>query len=423
MALSSVVPRRASRVLAALVVLSHMPLGDRLAADPKKAAPAATGGPVSFKPLAFSELPGWEEDDHAAAFEAFLKSCTRIAAAAKAGNKAGKIAIPPELLAACAEAARLPASQPKKKAKAFFEAHFQPHAVVHKSASGLLTGYYEPLLDGSRKREGRFQTPIYKRPPDLVNLVEEAQRAVKGAVLTHARRTDKGNVPYATRAEIDAGALEGKGLELLYLTDAVDVFFMQVQGSGRIRLPDGTKIRVHYDGKNGHPYTSIGRYLIDNNLLPADKISLEALQKWLRADPVRARQVMHQNASYVFFRELQGAEAENVLGVLEIPLTPGRSLAIDAAVHALGTPVYVSAPALTHAAKGRPFQRLMIAQDVGSAIKGPERGDIYFGSGTAAGKLAGVTKHPGRFFVLLPGKSAAQVEQAAAAPAAKQPKQ
>jgi membrane-bound lytic murein transglycosylase A len=264
---------------------------------------------------------------------------------------------------------------------------------------------------------------MYRRPPDLVNLVEEAQRAVKGATLTHARRTLAGNVPYATRAEIDAGALEGQGLELLYLVDAVDVFFMQVQGSGRIRLPDGSKVRVHYDGKNGHPYTSIGRYLIDKGLFAADQLSLGTLQKWLRANPERARKVMHQNASYVFFRELSGVEAEHVLGALEVPLTPGRSLAVDASVHALGTPVYVTAPTLTHAVKGRPFQRLMIAQDVGSAIKGPERGDIYFGSGTAAGRLAGVTKQGGRFFVLLPGRHAASLERTTAGSAAKRPGQ
>lgn len=383
-----------------------MPLGAKVSSA-TGSGPAGTPG-ASFKPVPFSDLPGWEADDHAAALGAFLKSCARLLAAARAGNKAGKLAIPPELLAICTQAASIPGTVNRVTAKAFFESHFQPHAVVHKASSGLLTGYYEPVLDGSRKPDPRFKAPILKRPPDLVNLVEEAQRGAKGTVLTHARRTDKGNVPFATRAEIDGGALANKGLELLYLADAVDVFFMQVQGSGRIRLPDGSKIRVHYDGKNGHPYTSIGRYLIDKGLLAADKLSLASLQKWLRADPARATQVMHQNASYVFFRELKGAEAENVLGVLEIPLTPGRSLAVDAGVHALGSPVYVSAPKLTHATQGKPFQRLMIAQDVGSAIKGPERGDIYFGSGDAAGALAGITKHPGRFFVLMPRTTPAQ---------------
>ena len=306
-----------------------MPLGAKVSSAPDPAPQRWIAG-ATFKPVAFADLPGWEADDHAAAFGAFLKSCARIIAAARAGNKAGKVATPPELLVVCADAARIPGTVDRAAAKAFFEARFQPHAVVHKGSSGLLTGYYEPLLEGSRKADARFKTPIYKRPPDLVNLVEEAQRGAKGAVLTHARRTDKGNVPYATRAEIEGGALAGKSLELLYLADAVDVFFMQVQGSGRIQLPDGTKIRVHYDGKNGHPYTSIGRYLIDKGLLAADKLSLARFAEMAaRRSASVPTQVMHQNASYVFFRELKGAEAENVLGVLEIPLTPGRSLAVD----------------------------------------------------------------------------------------------
>jgi membrane-bound lytic murein transglycosylase A len=420
---SKLLPEDATRALLAFLVVLIMPLGAKVSSAAGSSSPSAGSPGATFKPVAFSALPGWEADDHAAAFGAFRKSCARIIAAARAGNKAGKIAIPSELLAVCADAARLPDTVDRAAAKTFFEARFQPHTVVHKGSSGLLTGYYEPLLEGSRKADARFKTPIYKRPPDLVNLVEEAQRGAKGAVLTHARRTDKGNIPYATRAEIDGGALAGKSLELLYLVDAVDLFFMQVQGSGRIQLPDGSKIRVHYDGKNGHPYTSIGRYLIDKGLLAADKLSLAALQKWLRADPQRAAQVMHQNASYVFFRELKGAEAEHVLGVLEIPLTPGRSLAVDAGVHALGTPVYVSAPKLTHATQGHPFQRLMIAQDVGSAIKGPERGDIYFGSGHAAAALAGVTKHPGRFHVLLPRAAGGDADPAKPAARARQAKQ
>ena len=177
------------------------------------------------------------------------------------------------------------------------------------------------------------------------------------------------------------------------------MFFLQIQGSGRVKLTDGITIRVQYDGKNGHPYTSIGRYLIEQKLLAADKVSMAGLAKWLRADPERARMVMHQNASYVFFREMPPG-SEGPLGVLEIPLTPGRSLAVDTSVHTLGAPVYVSAPTLTHALKGKPYNRLMIAQDVGSAIRGPERGDLYFGSGDVAGRLAGITKHPGHLFVL-----------------------
>ena len=363
-----------------------------------------TAAPVRFEPVSFADLPGWESDDHLAAFKAFRVSCPRIQAAARAGNRAGAIAIPTSLLATCDKSAALPEPVTRAAARAFFESTFTPHRVVHAANQGLLTGYYEPVLDGSRTKDDRFATPIYRRPPDLVNLVHEAERGAKANQLTHARKTAAGTEPYATRAEIEAGALTGQDLELLYLADPVDTFFMHIQGSGRIRLTDGTMVRVHYDGKNGHPYTSIGRYLIDTGMLAADKITMGALGRWLRADTDRGRHVMHQNASFVFFRELQGEEAQGPLGVLSIPLMAGRSLAVDAGTHAIGTPVYVSSPALTHASRTKKdgLHRLMVAHDVGSAIRGPERGDIYFGSGDKAGKLAGVTKHPGRFFVLLP---------------------
>ena len=356
-----------------------------------------------FIPIAFADLPGWLKDDHAAAMNAFLQSCPIIIAANKAGNKGGATPIPPALLMVCSEAVRLAAQGVTEPvARAFFEGYFTPHRVEHAGSPGLLTGYYEPVLDGSRTPTAKFPTPVHRRPPDLVNLVDESMRGAKSAALTHGRKTDSGVVPFASRAEIDQGALKGRGLELLYLASPVDSFFMQVQGSGRVKLRDGTMVRVTYDGKNGHPYTSIGRHLIDTGKLAADKMSLEALGNWLKADPARGRQVMELNKSYVFFRELKGEEAKGALGVLHIPLSPGRSLAVDAGVHAIGMPVYVSAPALTHTTWTGGFNRLMVAQDVGSAIKGAERGDIYFGTGDVAGKLAGNTKHPGNLFVLLP---------------------
>lgn len=188
----------------------------------------------------------------------------------------------------------------------------------------------------------------------------------------------------------------------MYLKNPVDVFFMQVQGSGRIRLPNGSKVRVTYDGKNGHPYTSVGRYLIDTGQFTTEQVSLQSLETWLKADPARGQKAMWQNKSYVFFRELAGAEPDGPHGALQIPLTTGRSLAIDTAYHALGLPVWVASQKLVHATQSGGFHRLMVAQDVGSAIRGPERGDIYFGSGVAAGKLAGITKHPANFIVLLP---------------------
>jgi len=378
------------------------------------------GAVVSYKPVTFAQLPGWDQDDHLAAFKCFLKSCQRILLSPSERQAQDKAPLPPPaLVAACSAAAAIPLrGLTKAGAKAFFEQRFTPNAVEHKGTPGLLTGYYEPLLQGSRTPQGTFHTPIYRRPPDLVNLVDETQRGAKAPALTHARKTDKGTVPYATRAEIDQGILKGKNLELLYVADPVDLFFMQIQGSGRVKLTDGTTVRVHYDGKNGHPYTSIGRYLIEKGMLAADKISMGALITWLKADFERAKQVMWQNASYVFFRELKGTEANGPLGAMNAPLTPGRTLAVDTAYHTLGTPIYLSAQGMTHVNKAGSFNRLMIAQDVGSAIRGPERGDIYFGSGDAAGRLAGVTKHPGKFVVLLANEAPARAEAAPAGGAA-----
>ena len=377
--------------------------------SPKQAAGMKA---ITYQPLAFSQIPGWDNDDHAAAFKAFLKSCEKVLAAGRERTAPDKGQAPPQgLIEACTAARRLSPRLGKEPAKAFFERHFVANALQHAGPQGLLTGYYEPLLEGSRKPQGPFQTPVYRRPPDLVNLVEETQRAQAGLALTHARKTAAGIEPYATRAEIDGGALKGKGLELLYLADPVDLFFMQIQGSGRVKLSDGTVIRLHYDGKNGHPYSSIGRYLIEKGLLAADKVSMGALSNWLKADPERAKKVMWQNASYVFFRELEGAEASAARGAMNSPLTPGRSLAVDTAYHVLGSPIFVRGSDMTHVDKSGTFNRLMIAQDVGSAIKGPERGDIYFGSGAAAGRMAGVTKHVGKFIVLLPKPAPVEAEQ------------
>ena len=383
------------------------------AAGPE-AIPAVTP-PVSMTPVRFAELPGWLDDDHAAAFTAFLRSCGRVLAAGSSNAAAGASSAP--LLDVCRKAlaradrgAGKPAAMAgntrakigRAEARVFFQQLLVPHRVVHAGGQGLLTGYYEPELEGSRVATARFRVPLYRRPPDLENVVDETRRGAPGIGFTHMRRTPQGPVPYATRTEIDRGALAGQGLELIWLADPVDAFFLQIQGSGRVRFPDGTAVRITYDGKNGHPYTSVGRHLIDQGVIGADSMTLDRLGAYLRADEQRGRAIMQQNASFVFFRELAPAEGDRALGAMGIGLTAGRSLAVDASVHTLGTPIYVVAPTLRHAVARRPFQRLMVAQDVGSAIRGPERGDIYFGSGARAGALAGVTKQPGHFFVLLP---------------------
>ncbi len=359
---------------------------------------------VTFEALAFSDLPGWDADDHLAAFKAFARSARSLR---KAGAAPDKTQAADPRLVAIAQLAAESASEviTPSAAKAFFEAHFAPFRVVHDGAEGLLTGYYEPVLAGSRTPQGPYRIPIYRRPPDLVNLVREEERGALADAPTHARKTASGIEPYATRADIENGALAGQDLEFLWLTDPVDAFFMHVQGSGRIRLPDNSTIRITYDGKNGHPYTSIGRVLIDAGHFKPEDMTLAALKTWLAADEERGSKTMQENRSFIFFRELENEE-DGPLGALEIPLSEGRSLAVDTAFHALGTPVYVTVPTLRPWGE-ESFQRLVIAQDVGSAIRGPERGDIYFGSGDEAGRLAGGTKHPGRFVLLLPKAQAA----------------
>lgn len=355
---------------------------------------------VAFEPVPFAELAGWDGDDHLEALKAFVRAAPALR---RAGSGSGKTQhAGAALLAAVEDAAQAAAFiTSAAEAKSFFERRFVPHRVRHTGAAGLLTGYYEPVLEGARAPDARFHIPILRRPPDLVNLVREEERGALADGLTHARKTADGIEPFPTRAEIEGGALEGQGLEFLWLADPVDTFFMHIQGSGRIRLPDGSTLRVTYDGKNGHPYTSVGRYLIDAGLFAAEDMTLDALKVWLAADRARGAKVMQENRSFIFFRELAN-EDDGPLGALEIPLSEGRSLAVDTAFHALGTPVYVSVPTLEPWPGKGAFARLMIAQDVGSAIRGPERGDIYFGSGPEAGLRAGGTKHAGHFFVLLP---------------------
>ena len=339
---------------------------------------------IRLTPVSFADIEGWAKDDHAAAFAVLLKSCRKKSA----GN------------AACKAALRLGDKVSRKAARHFFETHYIPHR-VDEEQPGLATGYYEPEVNGSRERTGKFQVPVYGRPDDLVQVKPDLLRALYNDRRSVMRREGEELVPYYTRAEIDAGALAGRGLELLYLDDPVELFFMQIQGSGRVRLTDGSWVRLGYAAKNGHSYTSIGKLLAERDDRPRN-LTMDGLKDWLRADPARGRALMHRNASYVFFRELPEAQAgEGPVGAQGVTLTPGRSLAVDTAYHALGTPIFVTVPELA-TPDGKPFRRLMIAQDVGSAIRGKERGDIYWGSGDAAGAIAGRVKHAARFYVLLP---------------------
>ena len=345
------------------------------------AGPEDLSGPdqtMRYQSCLFQDLPGWADDDHQLALSAFQKSFAFL-------RKSYPKLPEPEL-------------NGLGSACAYFETHFVPQRVVHARGNGLFTGYFEPVLRGSRVKTDRFSIPLMNRPDDLVTLVDDSLRGAEGDALTHGKQGVDGNIsPYQTRAEIEAGGLSGRGLEFVYLSDPIDTFFLHVQGSGLIELEDGYCIRVGYAAKNGHRYTSIGQTLIEEGHFTPDTISLEALGMWLREDLERGRRVMQRNESYIFFDELGDANAVGPVGVNGISLTPGRSLAVDAGQHQIGLPVFIDVPGLEGGQR-----RLMIAQDVGSAIRGAERGDIYYGTGSEAGQRAGLTKHWGNMFVLRP---------------------
>lgn len=344
---------------------------------------------LSYERLDFGALPGWQHDDHVAALRAFARSSDMFFANGGAATSV-VTALNTAIGDGCAPAARL-----------FFEHYFEPQRIGENPEPGLVTGYYEPHLEVSRIRTSEFPYPIYRRPPDLINQIDDSMRGALSGMLTHLRSTPEGLKPFPTREEIDNGVLDGQNLEFAFVANAIDLFVLHIQGSGLLTFPDGSRVRIGYDGKNGHPYTSIGRHLINASTFSEAELTMPVLVGWLEADAARARQVMWINKSYIFFRELDD-DTDGPLGVDGITLSPGRSLAVDGGFHPIGRPIYVIAPELADTSATGQFNRLMIAQDAGSAIRGAERGDIFFGSGKAAGERAGKTKHGARFVILKP---------------------
>lgn len=307
----------------------------------------------SHRVLDWSELHDWGDDDHNAAFAVFRETCGDMR--------------PPDWRTLCDIA---PAAS---DARTFFEALFRPVA-VEGAGDGLFTGYFEPELDGARRRGGRFQTPLYRLPDD----------------------DDPGRL--ASRAAIENdGALAGRGLEIAWVDDPVEAFFLQVQGSGRIRMRDGTVIRVGYAGNNGHEYRSVGQELVRRGVFEPHEVSAPVIGQWVRDNPETGRDVLQHSPSVVFFREVSHVPpGRGPLGAMNRSLTPLRSIAVDPAHVPLGAPVWIEKDGAA------PLRRLMIAQDTGSAIKGAQRADVFFGTGAEAGRRAGAVRDPGRFVVLLP---------------------
>ena len=266
-----------------------------------------------------------------------------------------------------------------------------------------MTGYYEPIVDGSRFPTGIFKFPIYRRPRDLVPPPNSTGPGFpnKGQSL---RRTISGElVPYYDRGEILDGALDGQHLEICWIKDPMDAVLIQIQGSARVRLEDGTMLRITYDAHNGYPFVPVGRVLIERKLIPREEMSLERIREWMRANPHSAEEVRRQNRSFVFFRIAGLSDDREAVGAQGVPLTPGRSIAVDNSLHVYGTPFFIQASLPLNSEKRTTgFDRLVIAQDTGSAIVGPARADIYWGAGDPAGQIAGRLRQPGKFAMLVP---------------------
>ncbi len=375
--------------------------------DPQRPAagfdlPAPPPG-ASLAAIAFADIPGWAHDDHAAAYRTFLATCRRLASDG-ADLRPGKA--PPESLVALCREALAAGERDAAQARVFFEERFVPLRITpaNETGRGFLTGYYEPEMEGSLTPAPDFPVPALGRPDDLVTFRQGETPAPLDPALAAARRTASGLEPYADRGAIDDGALAGRGLELLYVRDRVELFMAQVQGSARVRLADGRVLRLVYTGRNGLPYTSIGKVIVSEGHMDLETMTLAKLKDWLRANPADAQRIMRLNRSYIFFAIGEGLDpAAGPIGAASVPLTPLRSIAVDRSLWPYGLPFWISATLpLGPDGSAQSFGQLMIAQDTGSAILGPARADLFLGSGAEAGAKAGLIRHPGEFTVLWP---------------------
>ncbi len=357
---------------------------------------------VSLSPLfvekSFDDLPGWDVDDHLAAFEAFRRSAFHIL---NKPYRTGSLGVRFEAFAGPYEEARTVSLANRSEARAFFGRHFVP-AQVQAESVGLVTGFYEPEVEASRVRTDEFTIPLLARPADLVDIDGANRPGGMDEYLAFARDTAQGPVEYFDRGQIERGALAGKGLEIAWLAEKVDAFFIHVQGAARLKMTDGRLCRVTYAAKSGQRFTGPGKILAEIGEIPLKKVTMQSIRAWFRAHPDRIDEILWQNRSYIFFRQADVEdEALGPIAAAKVPLTPGRSLAVDRLLHTFGTPFYINAPSLT-AFDQKPFRRLMIAQDTGSAITGPARGDLFAGSGDAAGEIAGVVRNEADFYALVP---------------------
>jgi len=367
---------------------------------PEADAAARLAAQARLEALSFKDPESWAEDDHAAAFKAFLRSCRALDSSSAELRPAQA---PGQGLLAVCRAALKTESPSRAEARRFFETHFQPFAVHPHSGKGFLTGYYEPEFLGSRTPDATYKVPLLARPDDLVTIPQGETLPGIDSNLQAARRTPKGYEPYPDRAAIEDGALGSLAKPIVYLREPGEAFIIHVQGSSRIRLTDGSVMRVAYAGRNGRPYTSIGRVLVQRGEMDLETMTLAKLMGWLKDHPGPARELMRQNRSYIFFREADElAPEDGPIGGAGFPLMPGRSLAVDRGLWGYSLPFWLEGELPFTLENSEPLRRLMIAQDTGSAIVGPARGDFFFGSGEEAGIRAGLLRHATRFVVLKP---------------------
>jgi membrane-bound lytic murein transglycosylase A len=370
------------------------------------AAAAADDAPLvlpdsQLEPVAWTDLEGWAVDDHLAAFAAYRTSCQPFLNVKQPHDERP---VYQALWEVCRRAARVKPAD-AAAARAFFEDNFRPVRIARLGEQeGFLTGYFEPIVEGSRFPNPEFHVPLYRRPRDLEAVGHKpggADFPNKGVVV--GRRNEKNEiVPYYDRGAIDEGALDGQKLEICWLRDPFEALSIQIQGSARVILEDGTPLRLNYDSHNGYPHTAVGRVLIEQNLVPREEMSMQRIRDWMAANPEEAPKLRATNRSYIFFRITGLSNEGEPAGAQGAPLTPGRSIAVDK-LHVYGTPFFIDASLPIDGAKSStPFRRLMIAQDTGSAIVGPARADLYWGAGDDAGRIAGRIRHPGRFVMLLP---------------------
>lgn len=358
--------------------------------QPPATVPATpTAAAARYETVSWAQVEGWQTDQPEQAWGAFLQTCRAR------GTR-------PEWQQVCLAASTVPSSA----ARAFFERNFTPYRIVQlqdgqRTETGLITGYYEPLLRGARKRSAAFPVPLYAPPDDLLTIdLGSLYPELKGKRV-RGRLQGKTVVPYYTRAELGAqgrGSLQGK--ELLWVDNAVEAFFLEVQGSGRVQFGDGSMVRLAYADQNGQPYRSIGRYLVEQGQMTLDQASAQRIRSWIEAHPQRRDEVLDVNPSVVFFRQEKIDDpAQGPKGALAVPLTAGRSIAVDPQFVPLGAPVFL---ATTYPASTTPLTRLVLAQDTGGAIRGINRADLFWGFGPQAGEAAGKMKQPGRLWLLWP---------------------